>query len=500
MSPFDGIPPPSAMAASRSGSGRGNDSALPGSALRAAEKLPARAVHARLRQAVRDEDRARSRVVVWFAELVRRKLHRELGYGSVQQYAELELGFSRVRTAQHLRLAEALERLPGVREELSRGELPWTKAREVVRVARPESERAWLEVARTLPRRELERRVAEALEAAGRPGGRSVGCRASRPTGGELFQEPSEVPAPRPRAGGSLGMPLGAGTQRSKEGAGGSGGGGNSTEGPGGDVTATRAAVRGEPGPGSSGGTSGLGSASDGLAPVPVPMPAAVPGPVAVSFRFPAALYARFEALMETLRKQDRRATREELLVQALERLAAEGATGPAGTPGAAAAASTPGTKAAGATGPAPLAADPAPAAAPGTDPGGVSARERRVGAAPVYQVVLRVCERCGRGQAPTSRGARTIPPAELRAALCDARIRPPGGKNRSAIPPAVRRDVLARDGYRCRSAGCGSARFLAVHHRVPREKGGSNRPENLVTLCGSCHRALHFHPDPPGG
>lgn len=39
---------------------------------------------------------------------------------------------------------------------------------------------------------------------------------------------------------------------------------------------------------------------------------------------------------------------------------------------------------------------------------------------------------------------------------------------------------------------GCGRTRFLEVHHLRPRSRGGSNDPDNLVTLCSTCHRHAH--------
>jgi len=98
-----------------------------------------------------------------------------------------------------------------------------------------------------------------------------------------------------------------------------------------------------------------------------------------------------------------------------------------------------------------------------------------------------------------TGRGPQALHPRELRAILCDARVQARGKRNRAAIPPKVRRAVLERDGLRCRSAGCGRVRFLAVHHLAPRVAGGSNDPENLITLCGACHRALHAQDPEPG-
>jgi hypothetical protein len=40
--------------------------------------------------------------------------------------------------------------------------------------------------------------------------------------------------------------------------------------------------------------------------------------------------------------------------------------------------------------------------------------------------------------------------------------------------------------------AGCGSARHLEVHHRVPLVLGGSDDVENLLALCRGCHRWVH--------
>lgn len=54
----------------------------------------------------------------------------------------------------------------------------------------------------------------------------------------------------------------------------------------------------------------------------------------------------------------------------------------------------------------------------------------------------------------------------------------------------ATRREVLLRDGYRCR--GCGIVRMdNEVDHIIPLEQGGSNDTSNMQTLCGGpdgCH------------
>ena len=52
-----------------------------------------------------------------------------------------------------------------------------------------------------------------------------------------------------------------------------------------------------------------------------------------------------------------------------------------------------------------------------------------------------------------------------------------------------LRRAALDRDGWRCQS--CGRAGRLEADHVVPLERGGEPwDPENLQTLCRTCHIA----------
>jgi hypothetical protein len=60
------------------------------------------------------------------------------------------------------------------------------------------------------------------------------------------------------------------------------------------------------------------------------------------------------------------------------------------------------------------------------------------------------------------------------------------------SVSPKLRRMVFARDGGRCVVPGCGHWRFIDVHHRVPRARGGAHTLENLVCLCTAHHRAIH--------
>lgn len=51
---------------------------------------------------------------------------------------------------------------------------------------------------------------------------------------------------------------------------------------------------------------------------------------------------------------------------------------------------------------------------------------------------------------------------------------------------------VLSRDNYRCQSKKKGCSNRLEVHHIKYRSQGGSDAPNNLITLCQKHHKALH--------
>ena len=52
---------------------------------------------------------------------------------------------------------------------------------------------------------------------------------------------------------------------------------------------------------------------------------------------------------------------------------------------------------------------------------------------------------------------------------------------------------VLNRDNYKCQNKKCKTKdKRLHVHHIIFRCNGGSDEPENLITLCKTCHDNLH--------
>jgi 5-methylcytosine-specific restriction protein A len=57
-------------------------------------------------------------------------------------------------------------------------------------------------------------------------------------------------------------------------------------------------------------------------------------------------------------------------------------------------------------------------------------------------------------------------------------------------IPLSMRVDVLNRDGYKCVFCGRNSKEVtLEIDHIIPFSGGGSNKSDNLQTLCFDCNR-----------
>ncbi len=152
------------------------------------------------------------------------------------------------------------------------------------------------------------------------------------------------------------------------------------------------------------------------------------------------------------------------------------------------------------------------------------------------YQVVIDVCEDCGRAKQIADGEAIDVSPTVAAMARCDAQrlpqqlpdahvgamhgdslgrgthdarpavraaqdVRPsvraaqdvrPSVRATQDVPPAARRAVLRRDQHCCRVPGCRHAQFVDIHHLKTREDGGDHEPRNLVTLCGAHHRAIH--------
>jgi len=144
------------------------------------------------------------------------------------------------------------------------------------------------------------------------------------------------------------------------------------------------------------------------------------------------------------------------------------------------------------------------------------------------YQIAVTVCEACGRGWQQGRGEAAEVGPEIVKMACCDAQhlgripspaaAAPPRGHDephvgvsakgdtggaepppaarpkraRQDVPPAVRREVMRRDGGRCVVPGCRNAVFVDIHHVVLRSEGGDHDPDGMIVLCSAHHRAEH--------
>jgi len=77
---------------------------------------------------------------------------------------------------------------------------------------------------------------------------------------------------------------------------------------------------------------------------------------------------------------------------------------------------------------------------------------------------------------------------------LAMSRLRPKQPRVRLAQEAydALRKQVLARDNWRCQN--CGASENLQIHHIQSRSKLGHDSLENLITLCAGCHERVHFN------
>ena len=76
--------------------------------------------------------------------------------------AKTILGLGARETRERIRIGRALRQLPGVEHAFIAGDVSYSRVREVTRVAQPDTESDWLELAQSLDMRALERRVASA--------------------------------------------------------------------------------------------------------------------------------------------------------------------------------------------------------------------------------------------------------------------------------------------------------------------------------------------------
>ena len=115
----------------------------------------ARELDARLKDLIRTQRRMDADIAKALLEMKQRGLFRYLGYSRFLDYAAEELDLTPAKAKDLVELAAKLADLPRVRDAFESGDVPWTKARQVARVATVANEEEWLERARTLTSRAL---------------------------------------------------------------------------------------------------------------------------------------------------------------------------------------------------------------------------------------------------------------------------------------------------------------------------------------------------------
>jgi hypothetical protein len=99
------------------------------------------------------------RVAVLLARMHQAKLQRELGFTTVVEYAEHYLDLTRRQARELLHIGVMLQDFPKVDAAFAEGKIGWTKAREILRVATPDTEDAWIGRAISVSSRVLEDQV-----------------------------------------------------------------------------------------------------------------------------------------------------------------------------------------------------------------------------------------------------------------------------------------------------------------------------------------------------
>jgi len=107
------------------------------------------------------------------------------------------------------------------------------------------------------------------------------------------------------------------------------------------------------------------------------------------------------------------------------------------------------------------------------------------------FQVRVSTCDSCSQTYFEGGGRKTAVSDADAARADCDAQRIGADERATQDIAPKTRREVLHRDGGKCTVPRCRSARFIEVHHIVPRSEGGSHDASNCTSLCDLC-RARH--------
>jgi hypothetical protein len=119
-------------------------------------------LHTQLRVARGAHQQAEYALATLLFTLHRTRRYTERGHASVVSYGEAELDLTPRQTRDLVFVAKRRAALPALDEAFRTGRVGYTKAREVARIATPETDAAWTHRASETTNRALERQVAAA--------------------------------------------------------------------------------------------------------------------------------------------------------------------------------------------------------------------------------------------------------------------------------------------------------------------------------------------------
>ncbi len=120
----------------------------------------ARAIHDAALEAARGFRRAEAALIDALIEVDRERVYRDLGFASMYAYATQALGLSEAVACNAVTVAKKSREIPALRDEIASGSISISKARKITPVLKAENQSEWLDRARTLTSRQLEKEVA----------------------------------------------------------------------------------------------------------------------------------------------------------------------------------------------------------------------------------------------------------------------------------------------------------------------------------------------------
>lgn len=122
--------------------------------------LSAEEADRRIATAIRAGDVGARSLAFYLADIADRGVYQQLGFHSVELYAEVRYQLRPVTTRQYVAAGRALQELPGIDRAFRRGGLFWSQVRELIRVATRETEDEWVKFTKGRTARQIAAEVA----------------------------------------------------------------------------------------------------------------------------------------------------------------------------------------------------------------------------------------------------------------------------------------------------------------------------------------------------